>query len=68
MKKKLRSISIDEMEHMQLDENNRLYWKGRPVVTEERVTFSFLVSLSIIATGVATSVIAIIEFITYLQK
>jgi hypothetical protein len=63
MKKKLRSISIDEMEQMQLDENNRLYWKGRPVVTEERVTFSILVNLSIIATGVATSVIAILSFI-----
>jgi len=56
------------MEQMQLDENNRLYWKGRPVVTEERVTFSILVNLSIIATGVATSVIAIIEYINIPAK
>jgi hypothetical protein len=30
----LRKISIDDLDHFQLDENNQLYWDGKKVRTE----------------------------------
>jgi hypothetical protein len=35
----LRTISIYESQKIQLDENNKLYWDGKPLVAEERLVF-----------------------------
>ena len=32
----VRSVSTDEMDHLGLDAENRLYWDGKPVVTQSR--------------------------------
>ena len=36
---KLRSISMDEIDTLQVDRNGRLYWDGRPVEVSRRLTF-----------------------------
>lgn len=33
----LRTISIDEMDGFQLDDTNRLYWRGQTVVLEQKL-------------------------------
>jgi hypothetical protein len=33
----LREITLDQFQHMQIDDDGRLYWKGEPVVTQQRV-------------------------------
>jgi len=36
---KLRSISMDEIDLLQIDRNGRLYWDGKPVEVSRRLTF-----------------------------
>ncbi len=34
----MRTISIDELDGFQIDDNGRLYWRGKGVVLEQRIT------------------------------
>jgi hypothetical protein len=34
----IRTISIDELDGFQIDDNGRLYWHGKGVVLEQRIT------------------------------
>jgi len=36
--KTLRTISIDELDNLKLDENNQLYWQDKPIVTKKKVS------------------------------
>jgi hypothetical protein len=36
---KLRSISMDKIDLLQVDRNGRLYWDGKPVEVSRRLTF-----------------------------
>lgn len=36
-----RTISIDELDGFELDENNRLYWKGTAVLLERRLSLDW---------------------------
>jgi hypothetical protein len=33
-----RTISIDELDGLQIDDDGRLYWRGRSVLLERRIT------------------------------
>lgn len=34
----MRTISIDELDGFQIDDKGRLYWRGKGVVLEQRIT------------------------------
>ena len=48
-----------------IDEHGALYWNGKPVVTEQKVTLQWWVNLSAILAALSTVVIAILATITY---
>jgi hypothetical protein len=62
---KIRSISIDELDKIGLDENNKLYWEGHPVVIEEKITLQWWVNLSAIAGALSGITLAVIELLRY---
>jgi hypothetical protein len=47
---KLRSISMDEIDLLQVDRNGRLYWDGKPVEVSRRLTFWQSVGAFIVGT------------------
>lgn len=48
-----------------IDEKGRLYWNGRPVVTQQKVTLQWWVNLSAIVAAISTVVTAGISVATY---
>lgn len=61
----LRTISIYESQKIQLDENNKLYWDGKPLVTEERLVFQKRINWAIYLSAISTAVYALIEVLKY---
>src|ERR1700730_6212609 len=49
---KLRSISTEEIDLLQVDRNGRLYWHGKPVEVSRRLTFRQFVGAFIVGTFV----------------
>lgn len=62
-----RPITIDQMGRLGVDSNNRLYWDDRPVVTEQPLALSWWVNASIVAGGIATIVLAVVELLGFLK-
>lgn len=52
----MRVISIDEMDGFQLDDTNRLYWRGEAVVLEKRLRLeTYQIVLATLATAGAVA-------------
>jgi hypothetical protein len=51
-----------------IDDEARLYWNGRPVVTEQQVSLSWWVNGAAILTGVSTAVIAVFTALLYFKS
>ena len=66
MNKNIKTISIDELDKLGIDENNKLYWDGKPLLTEEKIILQKYVNASIIIGAFSTAVIAFIETLKYL--
>src|ERR1700721_1757781 len=49
---KFRSISMDEIDSLQVDRNGRLYWDGKPVEVSRRLTFCQSVGAFLVGTFV----------------
>ncbi|MBT3068707.1 hypothetical protein [Rhodoferax sp. U11-2br] len=62
---RIRSITIDELDKIGLDENNKLYWEERPVVLEEKIKLQWWVNLSAIAGALSGITLAVIEVLRY---
>lgn len=62
---KLRSISLDELDHFQLDAQNNVYWKGQRLKTQ--VSLGLWVDLAIVAAGVGGFGVFILELAKALQ-
>ena len=62
---KVRSITIGELDKIGVDENNKLYWEGRPIVVEEKITLHWWVNCSAIAGALSGVTLAIIELLRY---
>jgi hypothetical protein len=50
-----------------IDDAGRLYWDGAPIVTEARYRLPWWVNVSIIATGLSTTVLALVAVLTFLR-
>jgi hypothetical protein len=44
-----------------VDEDNRLYWNGQSIVTEQKVTLQWWVNVAFIITGLSTLALAVFE-------
>ena len=62
---KIRPITIDELDKLGVDENNRLYWEKHPVVVEKKITLQWWVNLSAIAGALSGITLAVIELLRY---
>ena len=61
----VRSITMDELDHLGLDEENRLYWRERRVVTKLSAPW-WAATLASLAT-LSTIVIAVVAILKYLE-
>lgn len=51
-----------------IDDEARLYWNGRPVVTEQKLRLAWWVNLAVIIGGASTAVIAIFTVLLYFKQ
>lgn len=51
-----------------IDEDGRLYWNGKAVVTEQRVELAWWVNLSVIIGGLSTLAIAVFTALMYFNN
>ena len=49
-----KTISLDEMDGFQIDEANRLYWKGEEIVTLTKITLPWWGNVCVIIAAIAT--------------
>jgi hypothetical protein len=61
----VRTITIDELDRLGIDENNRLYWDKRPLVTEEKITLQRWLNVSVVLGAVSTFAVAVVEVLRF---
>ena len=49
-----RTVSLDELDKFETDDNDRLYWKGAAVVTELRLSLSWWTGTAVIFAAIST--------------
>jgi hypothetical protein len=64
---KIHPITFGNIEHLGVDENNKLYWDGQPIVTEEKIKLAKWVNISIIIGAISTALYAIVSVLAYLK-
>jgi hypothetical protein len=47
------------------DSNNKLYWDGKPVVTEQQVILTKLTTFAVFSGGVGTLLLAVLEVLKF---
>ena len=65
---KIKPITIGQMEKLGIDENNRLYWNGFPVVIDKTIKLQWLVNVSIFVGAISaftSAVIVVFKFMGY---
>lgn len=50
-----------------IDENNMLYWDGKPIVTEEKLVFQKHVNWAIYLTAGYTAVYSLVEVLRFIN-
>jgi hypothetical protein len=58
---KLRTISLGETDKLKLDEENKLYWDGKPIVTEEKLVLQKHINWAVYLTAFSTAAYALVE-------
>jgi hypothetical protein len=61
----IKTISLDELDRLGIDELNNLYWDKKPLVTEEKITLQKWVNFSIIVGAASTFILAVMEVMKY---
>ncbi|WP_297812872.1 hypothetical protein [uncultured Methylophaga sp.] len=61
----IKSITIDELDHLGIDEDNNLYWHGKPVHIKQKIELESWLNIAIISGAISTVVIAIIEVLRF---
>lgn len=54
-----RTISIDELDGFELDDNGKLYWRGLGVIMEQKVSLRWIELTLAIMAAIATTVAAV---------
>lgn len=50
-----------------VDDDCKLYWNGKPIVTQQKVTLQWWVSFSAILAAIGTTVSAVVAVFTYFK-
>ncbi len=60
-----RTITQDELDNFQVDEWNRLYWRQKPVLLEQRVSLGWMINTAVIVGGFSTLVLAVLGLLQF---
>ena len=60
-----KTITIEQLDLFEVDDDGRLYWKGAEVIMEHRLVVPKAVNYSVIGAGSATAVMAAFSVISY---
>lgn len=63
---KVRTISLDELDRLGIDDQNNLYWDGKSIKTEEHLVLNRWVNVSVIVSAASTLTIACFEILNFL--
>ena len=58
-----RTLSIDDMDHFQIDDDRQIYWEGEPIVTMSKFALPWWVNWSAVAVAASTVGIFILELL-----
>ncbi|HEC60432.1 hypothetical protein LCGC14_0581500 [marine sediment metagenome] len=61
----IKSITIDEVDNLGLDEHNNLYWLGERIHIKKKIELEGYLNTAIILGGLSTLVVAIIEVLRF---
>lgn len=62
----VKTITLDQLDRLGVDAHNKLYWDGKPLVTEERIVLARWVNVAVFAGSVSTLVVAIVEVLRFI--
>ena len=62
---KVHAITYEDIGKLGVDENNNLYWDGRPVLTRRNIRLPWFVNVAAIVASLSTVVMAAIQFLEY---
>lgn len=62
----VRPISIDELDRLGIDEENNLYWDGKPIVIRRRISLPWFVNLAAVGAATATIIMAVVQVLDFL--
>lgn len=62
---KVHPIQYGEIGRLGVDEDNRLYWDEKPLVTEDRITLSWWVNLAVVLGALSTLALALVELLRF---
>ena len=62
----IRTITMNDLNNLGIDEGNNLYWEGQPLVVRHRMSLPWFVNVAVIVGGLATAIMAAIHVLQYL--
>jgi len=63
----IREITWDDIGKLGVDENNQLYWNGKPIVTKGKIILEWWINLAAIITAVSAIGTFILELLNYIR-
>lgn len=61
----IKTITIKQLDRLGIDGQNKLYWDGKPLVTEERIVLARWVNVSVVIGSASTLLIAVVEALRF---
>lgn len=62
---KINKIGMEDLDRLGIDEENKLYWDNKPLVTEEKITLQKWVNFAIVVGALSTFILAAIGLLKY---
>lgn len=60
---KFNTITLEQLDRLGVDESGKLYWDGKPVVTEEKISLQWWLNAAAISGALSGVVLAVVEVI-----
>lgn len=64
----IKTIGMEDLDRLGIDEANNLYWDKKPLVTEEKITLQKWVNYAIVVgagSAMASAIVAVLNFCGY---
>lgn len=61
----VRPVSLEQLDKLGVDEDNRLYWNGQPVILEEKLTLQWWINVSAVLGALSGVTLAVIEVLRF---